>query len=73
VPDDRPARQFGLTHIDEPTGGAALRRQDRVSPSYTALHRSWMLAERAFWQFASVCRRSVSFASPWSSISFATL
>ena len=26
----------------------------RQSPSYTALHRSWMLAERAFGQAASV-------------------
>jgi hypothetical protein len=34
------------------------------SLSNTALHRSWMLAERAFGQLASVCSRSVSFASP---------
>ena len=49
-------------------------RHDRTqSPSYTALQRSWTLAECAFWQSASIRSRSVNFASPYRSMSFATL
>jgi hypothetical protein len=44
-----------------------------ASLSNTALHRSWMLAERAFGQLASVCSRSVSLASPCRPIRCATL
>ena len=36
----------------------------KASLSNTALHRSWILAERAFGQLASVCSRSVILASP---------
>ena len=41
-----------------------LRVAHGSSCSNTTLHRSWMLAERAFGQLASVCSRSVILASP---------
>jgi hypothetical protein len=44
-----------------------------ASPSNTALHRSWMLGERACGQLASVCSRSVSLVSPCCSMRRATL
>jgi hypothetical protein len=52
-----------------------LRAKDAYGSNwlYTALQRSWMLAERAFEQLASVRSKSVSFASPCCSMSFATL
>jgi hypothetical protein len=46
---------------------------DRLSFPYLTLHRSWMLCDRAFGQFASTCRRSESLASPYCSMSLATL
>ena len=46
----------------------------KLKPSNFALHRSWMLNERAFSQFASVTRSSVSLASaPCAATSRATL
>ena len=58
----------------EPKAARADRAEaDRQSPSYTALHRSRTLTERALGQSASFARRSVSLASPCSAMSRSTL
>jgi hypothetical protein len=49
-PTNRSARQFRLTHIDEPAGGAALRQQDR--------HRKWLAASSA-----DMARQAQAFAN----------
>ena len=52
-----------------PGRGASLATRWRssgplISFARTALRRSWMLVQRAFWQSASVCSRSLHSASP---------
>jgi hypothetical protein len=44
-----------------------------LSFPYLTLHWSWMLNDFAFGQFARICRSSGSLASPYFSMSFATL
>jgi hypothetical protein len=56
-------------------GAQALRgaNQNRLSSPYLTLQRSWMLCDRAFGQLASTCRSSGNLASPYFSMSRATL
>jgi hypothetical protein len=60
-------------HVQASSFEALGRAQNRLSSPYLTLHRSWMLCDFAFGQFASTCRSSGNFMSPYFSMSRATL